>query len=1430
MKHKLLRSFSSLALVLLFASAFAHAQCPVAPTPSTQSTSVSGTPLIFNNACGGTGTFFPTFEEKIAGAPATVSIPAAGCMRGGTCDTLETYTTVANSNRAPTASKVYDYFTVTPSWTGGTSVVVTVNYSANPFARGPSSGGNGNATTVNGAAVPASDPVLGSNGSGQLIPSTSTSIIGLFSACSGTQSLGADGACHTNASLPTAPSSNGVQSVVFPGASGAATTAYAGVAVDPNGETTCAAGTLSYLDRTGYIKCSGGTTATFALAQIVSGTNTGSNLPFVLQNLNTGALTVTANAADSVDGGSLGGSIILPPNYAAYFYQDSTSAPGHWWTIRFGTIRKSNGVDVASLPGATWDAQLSTCYGLIAIVATNVCDMANVPAGTSSTSPLTPAGGSVTLFPHVLLTYGNGFTFNITNPYVSMICPQNDRGCILGAQNNGAVGIVNVAASHVYMQGWLGIGGRMTIQTANGQYGTGTEAKVSTNGTAIITDVIFDHTQIQQAGSAAYNFTDCTHCGAINDAESDSSGLQGFNFNAVYAQVEDDLLRGCIVKDANINSLAGNGDINLQSTGGDQLLKNTEISGCRVSNGEQYGASGTATVSSGGAVVWQTGQQFLTGSPSPMLGWHIAFSVSGIPYDYRIQSVADVTHLQTTAAFAQTAGTYTFQIYAPASYPIALESAGNVNTNGTTTVTWTSGGSGLKFLFNTATITSMSISGVQVSGVCSTTCNLNQGTYTVSGATGGTNYNGTIVLYYASVGTTFQGVYSSATPTGSSTGGTLSGSAWNNGNWQLLINGVYYTIASVQSTTSLTTTTTVPTQSAVAYTAQPIPSQYDTGSSEGFQETAKVGYANFHDNWLFNIGSEGMVCGTGNCKMHDNFLRNIGMTTTGTGCGLQSIQTPNSGFQTNITVNGSSFQNNHCVDDSSFGVQGNVPQLLSGANPGGVTGYCWWSNVGGPTSGNGNFIVNQLIDGNKCDIQGNGGITNGFEFTNSSVKTDALSGVVFAAGVNTFTCTTACTNGASNGLLGDLMQISGFVNGINNGSFTVTGSTGTTFTVANASGITEANPGSATGGATVTLTNDLLTNNTFDPGVAVPLNIGYDQTITGRWLLGNNSVGGSTIQDQGTQFQEISNASTTGTTLNKLAKLTGAPSTAVKAATTDTSGILGPVYGETGSLATNGLAVIAVSGQANCVFDGFVGGSAGLGTVAGDYVQISPNVAGDCTDAGSTLPASGQIVGRVLSTNGSAGTYLVLLTPGAQGNGNLSAGSPFTVGQILVAQDATHAKSSGIIPCGAGCVVYVNVSGGDFTTTSATLANITGLTFSLAASTNYAVSCYLRYSEATSSTALQFGFQDSTAPTSVGIFGLALQSAASPSILGSAIGGTTANSLGSFTPTVTTALPGYFNGVIEQNTAGTLNIMADIASGIVLTIKRDSFCRIEVVQ
>src|SRR5260221_5795 len=105
--------------------------------------------------------------------------------------------------------------------------------------------------------------------------------------------------------------------------------------------------------------------------------------------------------------------------------------------------------------------------------------------------------------------------------------------------------------------------------------------------------------------------------------------------------------------------------------------------------------------------------------------------------------------------------------------------------------------------------------------------------------------------------------------------------------------------------------------------------------------------------------------------------------------------------------------------------------------------------------------------------------------------------------------------------------------------------------------------------------------------IAVTLCATAQTTINGsRTILGSLNI-------------QVANAGVTGTTLNKLAKLTGAPSTAVIAATTDTGGVVGIVVSGAG---TSGSSDIAVGGKASCIFDG--------ATTAGNYVQISSGTAG----------------------------------------------------------------------------------------------------------------------------------------------------------------------------------------------------------------------------
>ncbi len=137
----------------------------------------------------------------------------------------------------------------------------------------------------------------------------------------------------------------------------------------------------------------------------------------------------------------------------------------------------------------------------------------------------------------------------------------------------------------------------------------------------------------------------------------------------------------------------------------------------------------------------------------------------------------------------------------------------------------------------------------------------------------------------------------------------------------------------------------------------------------------------------------------------------------------------------------------------------------------------------------------------------------------------------------------------------------------------------------------------------------------------------------------------------------IANEAGTGTTVNRLAKLTGAPSTAIITATTDTENAVGIV---TGGAGIAGNATITILGQASCEFDG--------ATVAGNYFVISAITTGMCHDAGSSFPTAQAAYGRVLSTNVGAGTYVVeLMTPDIAfqnaGNGKSKPGTPLTAYQ-----------------------------------------------------------------------------------------------------------------------------------------------------------------------
>jgi hypothetical protein len=197
------------------------------------------------------------------------------------------------------------------------------------------------------------------NGTSPFTTAAASDISGLWSGtCNSTTFLRGDGSCQTPAgsgtintalqfSLPyysaagTASTLSGVNGPTAPngvpqfwvttpsgGVSTAPASQLAGVPVDATNPST-----LLVTDRATYLNWTSGT----ALALPAVATTFASNLPFALSNTAGATLTVTPNvgASDLIDGASSG---TLLNNFAVHVYQDSTTAPGHWFTIKYPTF------------------------------------------------------------------------------------------------------------------------------------------------------------------------------------------------------------------------------------------------------------------------------------------------------------------------------------------------------------------------------------------------------------------------------------------------------------------------------------------------------------------------------------------------------------------------------------------------------------------------------------------------------------------------------------------------------------------------------------------------------------------------------------------------------------------------------------------------------------------------------------------------------------------------------------------------------------------------------------------------------------------------------------------------------------------------------------------------------------------------------------
>jgi hypothetical protein len=139
----------------------------------------------------------------------------------------------------------------------------------------------------------------------------------------------------------------------------------------------------------------------------------------------------------------------------------------------------------------------------------------------------------------------------------------------------------------------------------------------------------------------------------------------------------------------------------------------------------------------------------------------------------------------------------------------------------------------------------------------------------------------------------------------------------------------------------------------------------------------------------------------------------------------------------------------------------------------------------------------------------------------------------------------------------------------------------------------------------------------------------------------------------------------------------------------------------------------------------------------------------------------------------------------------------------------------------------------DFTTASASLVTITGLSWSLpgGAALNVPFVCELAVSQATAAVANAFGLQiATTSPTNVEAMGVVGTSATAIATGAVAITNTTATNIVAFTPSaITTVWPAHLAGMIENasNTGdNTINVMVLTGNASdSVTVKRGSFCR-----
>lgn len=253
----------------------------------------------------------------------------------------------------------------------------------------------------------------------------------------------------------------------------------------------------------------------------------------------------------------------------------------------------------------------------------------------------------------------------------------------------------------------------------------------------------------------------------------------------------------------------------------------------------------------------------------------------------------------------------------------------------------------------------------------------------------------------------------------------------------------------------------------------------------------------------------------------------------------------------------------------------------------------------------------------------------------------------------------------------------------------------------------------------------------------------------------------------------------------------------------------------------------------------FIDGSTNEFVISGSAVRVTNGTASNpftisFPKSDGTLPATVKNAtdgGLLLCSNG--GKCWTLLNSGSLFNCtgcNLGLNGTSS-GSTSILMQANAGGTFTPLAMNSGSMVKLQVAS-DFTTTSVSLATITGLTFTqLANATNYSFHCELAYSQATAAAANAFGIQVATNnPTNVFATGKIWTAAGTvTSGVLATLATTTATNIVSFTPSATaTNFVAELSGTVElPASANTVNFMALTGSASdALTIKRGSYCQV----